>query len=60
VIFSKPPTSVIGPGEAVEHNAELTQQRRYILYLKYNPTTLILPMEIDGHGQDGREAKARI
>jgi 2-keto-4-pentenoate hydratase/2-oxohepta-3-ene-1,7-dioic acid hydratase in catechol pathway len=26
VIFSKPPTSVIGPGEAIEHNAKLTQQ----------------------------------
>lgn len=26
VIFSKPPTSVIGPGMAIEHNASLTQQ----------------------------------
>ena len=26
VIFSKPPTSVIGPGEAIEHNAAITQQ----------------------------------
>jgi 2-keto-4-pentenoate hydratase/2-oxohepta-3-ene-1,7-dioic acid hydratase in catechol pathway len=26
VIFSKPPTSVIGPGEAIEHNARITQQ----------------------------------
>ncbi|MGZ5184180.1 MAG: fumarylacetoacetate hydrolase family protein [Caldimonas sp.] len=26
VIFSKPPTSVIGPGDAIEHNAEITQQ----------------------------------
>ncbi len=26
VIFSKPPTSVIGPGDAIEHNAGLTQQ----------------------------------
>lgn len=26
VIFSKPPTSVIGPGEAIEHNGRLTQQ----------------------------------
>lgn len=26
VIFSKPPTTVIGPGDAVEHNAEITQQ----------------------------------
>lgn len=26
VIFSKPPTSVIGPGDAIEHNAALTQQ----------------------------------
>jgi len=26
VIFSKPPTSVIGPGEAIEHNAKITQQ----------------------------------
>jgi len=26
VIFSKPPTSVIGPGAAIEHNAEITQQ----------------------------------
>ncbi|QCI67652.1 fumarylacetoacetate hydrolase family protein [Phreatobacter stygius] len=26
VIFSKPPTSVIGPGEAIEHNANITQQ----------------------------------
>jgi 2-keto-4-pentenoate hydratase/2-oxohepta-3-ene-1,7-dioic acid hydratase in catechol pathway len=26
VIFSKPPTSVIGPGEPIEHNARLTQQ----------------------------------
>ena len=26
VIFSKPPTSVIGPGDAIEHNAKLTQQ----------------------------------
>ena len=27
VVFSKPPTSVIGPGDAIEHNANLTQQR---------------------------------
>jgi 2-keto-4-pentenoate hydratase/2-oxohepta-3-ene-1,7-dioic acid hydratase in catechol pathway len=26
VIFSKPPTSVIGPGEAIEHNRKITQQ----------------------------------
>jgi 2-keto-4-pentenoate hydratase/2-oxohepta-3-ene-1,7-dioic acid hydratase in catechol pathway len=26
VIFSKPPTSVVGPGAAVEHNAAITQQ----------------------------------
>jgi len=26
VIFSKPPTSVIGPGDAIEHNGEITQQ----------------------------------
>ncbi len=26
VIFSKPPTSVIGPGDAIEHKAEITQQ----------------------------------
>ncbi|MFW7344489.1 MAG: fumarylacetoacetate hydrolase family protein [Pigmentiphaga sp.] len=26
VIFSKPPTSVIGPGEAIEHNGNITQQ----------------------------------
>jgi 2-keto-4-pentenoate hydratase/2-oxohepta-3-ene-1,7-dioic acid hydratase in catechol pathway len=26
VIFSKPPTSVIGPGEAIEHNKDITQQ----------------------------------
>lgn len=26
VIFSKPPTTVIGPGEAIEHNAAVTQQ----------------------------------
>lgn len=26
VIFSKPPTTVIGPGDAVEHNAKITQQ----------------------------------
>ena len=26
VIFSKPPTSVIGPGQAIEHNVKLTQQ----------------------------------
>lgn len=26
VIFSKPPTSVIGPGDAIEHNARITQQ----------------------------------
>jgi 2-keto-4-pentenoate hydratase/2-oxohepta-3-ene-1,7-dioic acid hydratase (catechol pathway) len=26
VIFSKPPTSVIGPDDAIEHNAEITQQ----------------------------------
>ena len=26
VIFSKPPTSVIGPGDAIEHNATLTKQ----------------------------------
>lgn len=26
VIFSKPPTAVIGPGEAIEHNGKLTQQ----------------------------------
>lgn len=26
VIFTKPPTTVIGPGEAIEHNAAITQQ----------------------------------
>lgn len=26
VVFSKPPTTVIGPGEAVQHNAAMTQQ----------------------------------
>jgi 2-keto-4-pentenoate hydratase/2-oxohepta-3-ene-1,7-dioic acid hydratase in catechol pathway len=26
VIFSKPPTTVIGPGDAIEHNASITQQ----------------------------------
>lgn len=26
VIFSKPPTSVIGPDDAIEHNAQITQQ----------------------------------
>lgn len=26
VIFSKPPTAVIGPGDAIEHNAGVTQQ----------------------------------
>ena len=26
IIFSKPPTSVIGPGEAIEHNKKITQQ----------------------------------
>src|SRR5581483_3997534 len=26
VIFSKPPTTVIGPGEAIEHNGAITQQ----------------------------------
>lgn len=26
VIFSKPPTSVIGPNDAIEHNAKITQQ----------------------------------
>jgi 2-keto-4-pentenoate hydratase/2-oxohepta-3-ene-1,7-dioic acid hydratase in catechol pathway len=26
VIFSKPPTSVIGPGDAIEHNAAITRQ----------------------------------
>jgi 2-keto-4-pentenoate hydratase/2-oxohepta-3-ene-1,7-dioic acid hydratase in catechol pathway len=26
VVFSKPPTTVIGPGEAIHHNAKLTQQ----------------------------------
>lgn len=26
VVFSKPPTSVIGPGDAIEHNARMTQQ----------------------------------
>jgi len=26
VVFSKPPTSVIGPGDAIEHNARITQQ----------------------------------
>jgi len=26
VIFSKPPNTVIGPGEAIEHNASITQQ----------------------------------
>lgn len=26
VIFSKPPTTVIGPGDAIEHNKDITQQ----------------------------------
>ena len=26
VVFSKPPTSVIGPGAAIQHNAKMTQQ----------------------------------
>ena len=26
VIYSKPPTTVIGPGDAIEHNAKITQQ----------------------------------
>ena len=26
VIFSKPPTSVIGPGDSIEHNKKITQQ----------------------------------
>ncbi|TDY15817.1 2-keto-4-pentenoate hydratase/2-oxohepta-3-ene-1,7-dioic acid hydratase in catechol pathway [Paraburkholderia sp. BL6665CI2N2] len=26
VIFSKPPTTVIGPGDAIEHNRQITQQ----------------------------------
>jgi 2-keto-4-pentenoate hydratase/2-oxohepta-3-ene-1,7-dioic acid hydratase in catechol pathway len=26
IIFSKPPTSIIGPGDAIEHNARITQQ----------------------------------
>jgi len=26
VIFSKPPTTVIGPGDAIEHNAQITKQ----------------------------------
>ena len=26
VIFSKPPTTVIGPGDAIEHNADITRQ----------------------------------
>lgn len=26
MIFSKPPTSVIGPDDAIEHNAQITQQ----------------------------------
>jgi len=26
VIFSKPPTAVIGPGQAIEHNAKITRQ----------------------------------
>jgi 2-keto-4-pentenoate hydratase/2-oxohepta-3-ene-1,7-dioic acid hydratase in catechol pathway len=26
VVFSKPPTSVIGPGAAIQHNAKITQQ----------------------------------
>ena len=26
IIFSKPPTSIIGPGDAIEHNAKITQQ----------------------------------
>jgi 2-keto-4-pentenoate hydratase/2-oxohepta-3-ene-1,7-dioic acid hydratase in catechol pathway len=26
VIFSKPPTTVVGPGEPIQHNAKLTQQ----------------------------------
>ena len=26
VLFTKPPTAIIGPGEAIQHNAEMTQQ----------------------------------
>jgi 2-keto-4-pentenoate hydratase/2-oxohepta-3-ene-1,7-dioic acid hydratase in catechol pathway len=26
VIFSKPPTTVIGPGDSIEHNKQITQQ----------------------------------
>ena len=26
IIFSKPPTSVVGPGDAIEHNQKITQQ----------------------------------
>src|SRR5258708_11071163 len=26
IIFSKPPTSIIGPGDAIEHNRNITQQ----------------------------------
>ncbi len=26
IIFTKPPTTVIGPGDAIEHNAKITQQ----------------------------------
>lgn len=26
VVFSKPPTAVIGPGDSIEHNAKMTQQ----------------------------------
>lgn len=26
VVFSKPPTAVIGPGDGIQHNAEMTQQ----------------------------------
>lgn len=26
VVFSKPPTAIIGPGEAIQHNAAMTQQ----------------------------------
>ncbi len=26
VVFSKPPTTVIGPGDAIQHNAKITQQ----------------------------------
>ncbi|NYE24618.1 fumarylacetoacetate hydrolase family protein [Pigmentiphaga litoralis] len=26
VIFSKPPSTIIGPGDAIEHNADITQQ----------------------------------